>query len=352
MLSVLHSVLTQDCAKDWTTKCDHNQQPNYDADECSSPVAHRQFPHGLPTPPESVRALHLKDPTVVKWATFEDGRGNAERKECTTVPKEAQVWSNQDYFPISLSWEPPAAARAESSNFERPRKKTLRKTVSSGLKGPKSNQVVDHDGLLTAAMLQTIDRIGGIQVLEGLRDTIGELNVRAQKDRQSFNERCGQGIPKHLAGQPDSMRQLWLLKEELNLTEKNERIYRLRKRLTLAEFSYAYDSCALQYMENMSSPQRPRSRPGQRVSKTLMGREARNAQHKRAAMDHFVDLLFPGSLPSGKTKRATRKGGTVTRYAAARKIQNWRTTGLPWANIITRFGKGMLLLIPDEVSDE
>ncbi|KAG9767439.1 hypothetical protein KCU88_g7452, partial [Aureobasidium melanogenum] len=68
-------------------------------------------------------------------------------------------------------------------------------------------------------------------------------------------------------------------------------------------------------------------------------------------MDHFVNLLFPGALPTSKTKRTARKAGTVTRYAAARKIQNWRAAGQPWANIITRFGKGMLLLIPDEVSD-
>ncbi|KAJ9606048.1 hypothetical protein H2204_015733, partial [Knufia peltigerae] len=96
---------------------------------------------------------------------------------------------------------------------------------------------------------------------------------------------------------------------------------------------------------------RPRSRPGQRAPKMSTGRDARNSQHKRAAMDHFVNILFPSALPSSKAKRAARKGGMVTRYAAARKIQNWRATGQPWANIITRFGKGMLLLIPDEVSD-
>ena len=69
-------------------------------------------------------------------------------------------------------------------------------------------------------------------------------------------------------------------------------------------------------------------------------------------MSHFIDLLFPDALPNGRAKRAGRKVGTVTRYAARRKIQNWRATGKPWANIITRFGKGMLLLIPNEVSDE
>jgi hypothetical protein len=346
MLSVLQSVLTQDRTRHYG----HDQQRNYVADEHSNTETHGQFAHRPPTPPRSVRGLPPKDSPLVELTTVEGWHGNSEMKECKTVPKEAQLLSDQEYLPV-LSWEPPTDATAKGSGFKLPTKTMLPKTMGSGLKEPKSNRVADRDGLLTANMLQTIDRIGGIEVLEGLRDTIAALNVRAQQDRESFNKRCSQTIPKHLTDQPDSMRKLWLLKEELDLTKANEQIYRLRKRLTLAEFSHAYDACTLRYMEMKSSPQHPQSRPGQQVPKTLTGREARNSQHKRAAMDHFVNLLFPGALPSSKTKKAARKGGTVTRYAATRKIQNWRATGQPWANIITRFGKGMLLLIPDEVSD-
>ncbi|KIV92549.1 hypothetical protein, variant [Exophiala mesophila] len=347
MLSVLQSVLTQDEAPN----DGHDQPRNDDADEHSSTEPHGQFAHGLPTPPTSVRALRLEGSGVVELTAVEGGSGISEVNECKMVPKEAQRRSDQDHLPVLLSWGSPTDAMATGSDFKRPGKTSFQKTSHSRVKEPKSRQVARHDGLLTAAMLQTIDRIGEVQVLEGLRGTIAELEARAWQDSQTFNERGGQIIPKHLTDQPDSMRKLWLLKEELVLTESNEQIHRLRKRLTLAEFSHAYDACALRYMGMGGIPQRPRSRPGQRVPKTAIGREARNSQHKRAAMDHFVNLLFPGALPTSKTKRTARKAGTVTRYAAARKIQNWRAAGQPWANIITRFGKGMLLLIPDEVSD-
>ncbi|KAJ4517949.1 hypothetical protein HRR75_003170 [Exophiala dermatitidis] len=347
MLSVLQSVLTQDEAPN----DGHDQPRNDDADEHFSTEPHGQFAHGPPTPPTSVRGLRLDGSGVVELTGVEGGRGNGEVNVCKMVPNEAQRLSDHDHLPVLLSWGSPADAMATDSDFERPGNTSFQKTSRSHVKEPKSRQVARHDGLLTAAMLQTIDRIGELQVLEGLRGMITELKARAWQDRQTFNERGGQIIPKHLTDQPDSMRKLWLLKEELVLTEANEQIHRLRKRLTLAEFSHAYDACAMRYMGMEGKPQRPRPRPGQRVLKTAIGREARNAPHTRAAMDHFVNLLFPGALPASKTKRTARKAGTVTRYAAARKIQNWRAAGQPWANIITRFGKGMLLLIPDEVSD-
>ncbi|KIW36732.1 uncharacterized protein PV06_11028 [Exophiala oligosperma] len=348
ILSVLQSVLAQDCA----TNCGHDQEPSYDSNEHLSTGSHFQFANGLPTPPESVRAPHLEGFTAVKLPIVEGCQGNHDLKESTMASQEALSQSDQDELPIILSWIPTKDQMSKCSDFERSRKKTWRKTVSSGLKEPKSNRGVTHDGLLTAGMLQIIDRIGEARVLEGLRDTITELNVGSQKDWQSFDERCSERIPKHLTDQPDSIRQLWLLKEKLDLTEANEQISRLRKRLTLADFSQAYDLCASQYLNMKSGIRRPRSRPGQQDSKTPAGGEARNSQHKRAAMDHFVDLLFPNALPSGKTSKAARRRGAVTRYAAVRKIQNWRAAGQPWANIFKRFGKGILLLIPDEVSDE
>jgi hypothetical protein len=93
--------------------------------------------------------------------------------------------------------------------------------------------------------------------------------------------------------------------QELNLTEVNEQIHRLRKRLTFAEFSHTYDSCALRYVE-MKSLTRPRPGRGKVASMTMTVCEARNSRHNRSVMGHFIDLLFPGALPSGNTKRAGR----------------------------------------------
>ena len=40
------------------------------------------------------------------------------------------------------------------------------------------------------------------------------------------------------------------------------------------------------------------------------------------------------------------------RKAAIKKIQDWRRNGKPWSVIIRRFGIGVLLLLPKNLSDE
>ena len=40
------------------------------------------------------------------------------------------------------------------------------------------------------------------------------------------------------------------------------------------------------------------------------------------------------------------------RKAAMKKIQDWRRNGKPWSAMIRRFGTGVLLLLPKNLSDE
>jgi hypothetical protein len=210
-----------------------------------------------------------------------------------------------------------------------------------------------EERMAAAAILEKVDRIGEIDVLEGLRDTISELRTGADEDGLCSHEGINQIIPNHLENQPASTQKLWLLKEELNLNELDKQIHRFRKRLGLAEFFNTYIVCALRYVETK------RTAAIKQVAKNLRRRRdmktnpgARNSHPDRSVLSHFVDLLFPNTTISGKGKRVGRKKGELTRGAATRKIQNWRKTGKLWGHLIARFGKGILLLMPKEISDE
>lgn len=246
---------------------------------------------------------------------------------------------------------PKPTSRGEKRRLKRSRL-ISNEVMSTGLDRPEMDGLIS-DPVSAAAILEKVDSIGEISVLEGLRDTISDLRTGADGDGLCSHEEINQIIPHHLENQPDSTQKLWLLKEELNLNELDKQIHRFRKRLGLAEFFNTYVVCALRYVETK------RTAATEQVGKNLRrGHDvktnpgARNSHHHRSVLSHFVDLLFPNATVSGKGKRVGRKEGDLTRRAATQKIQNWRKTGKFWAHLIARFGKGILLLMPKEISDE
>jgi hypothetical protein len=94
---------------------------------------------------------------------------------------------------------------------------------------------------LPAAIGEKIDRIGGVAVLEELRDTISDLRLHTCPLPAVVQESALMK-PKRLRTGPPLAHKLLLLKEELELTELSEQIYRLRKRLALAEFFATYSA--------------------------------------------------------------------------------------------------------------
>ena len=247
---------------------------------------------------------------------------------------------------------PKPTSRGEKRRLKQLRKLISNEVMSTGFERPEMDDLIS-DPAPAAAILEKVDRIGEIDVLEGLRDTISDLRTGADGDGLCSHEGINQIIPNHLENQPASTQKLWLLKEELNLNKLDKQIHRLRKRLGLAEFFNTYVVCALRYVETK------RTAATEQVAKNLRrGRNvktnpgARNSHCDRSVLCHFVDLLFPNTTVSGKGKRVGRKKGELTRRAATRKVQNWRKAGKLWAHLIARFGKGILLLMPKEISDE
>jgi hypothetical protein len=274
------------------------------------------------------------------------------------LPSEGgQGRSPRDRVAILNGERPSTAIPKPTSRGEERRLKQLRKLISNEVMSTGFDRP-EVDGLIidpapAAAILEKVERIGEIDVLEGLRDTISDLRTGADGDGLCSHEGINQIIPNHLENQPVSTQKLWLLKEELNLNELDKQIHRFRKRLGLAEFFSTYDVCALRYAETKRTAATEqvakKLRRGYDV-KTNLG--ARNSYRDRSVLSHFVDLLFPNTIVSGKGERVGQKKGKLTRRAATRKIQNWRKTGKPWAHLIARFGKGILLLMPKEISDE
>jgi hypothetical protein len=200
---------------------------------------------------------------------------------------------------------------------------------------------------LPEVMHLKIGRIGSLDVLEDLKRTIKDLRTSGcplpKADQQP--------IPNHLEDQPFYTQRLWLLKEQLELVELNEQIFRLHKRLALAEFFNIYVAAQIDirilFREGKVNvpKQRTRKRGRKRDANSL---EAGNSHCNRMVLNRFIDLLFPNAIDSSK-KGPTERGWT--RRAAGQKIRNWRKAGKPWAHMVKRFGKGILLLLPQDLTD-
>jgi hypothetical protein len=67
-------------------------------------------------------------------------------------------------------------------------------------------------------------------------------------------------------------------------------------------------------------------------------------------INDFVDLLFPETInnPSQRALQRQRKA----RKEAKMTFKSWIQLGEPWAALIDRFGLGILVLIPKDLTDD
>lgn len=63
---------------------------------------------------------------------------------------------------------------------------------------------------------------------------------------------------------------------------------------------------------------------------------------KEIASQYFLELFFP----------PTNQECAVVRQQKLTKIQTWRQYGKPWAELVSEFGYGILLLVPMNLTDE
>ena len=105
-------------------------------------------------------------------------------------------------------------------------------------------------------------------------------------------------MPNHLRNQPSFAHKLWRLKEELELTELNEQIYRMRKRLALSKFFDTYTTAQAHARslrdENVATKQARKGRRRNRDSRA--DPVAPKARVATSVQNRFVDLLFSETI--------------------------------------------------------
>jgi hypothetical protein len=103
--------------------------------------------------------------------------------------------------------------------------------------------------------------------------------------------------------------------------------------------------------EQVATKQAVKKRRRNRNSR--IGPPARKARIATSVQNRFVDLLFPETANTGESLTTEDKARwELQRKSAVQKIQNWRKCGKPWSMLIKRFGQGILLMLPKDISDE
>jgi hypothetical protein len=98
-----------------------------------------------------------------------------------------------------------------------------------------------NESKLPAAIGKKIDRIKSIDMLEKLRDIISNLRFHTCPLLTVMQKSAFIKLNR-LRNLPSFTHKLLLLKEELELNELNEQIYKLRKKIALAEFFDTYSA--------------------------------------------------------------------------------------------------------------
>lgn len=112
----------------------------------------------------------------------------------------------------------------------------------------------------------------------------------------------------------------------------NEHLSRICHRRALADFYCAYRAAhAKSHVFLQELDRHPSQHPH--------GSQSRLLSKSGAIKERFTELVFCQSTG----ERDRKKDST--------RVNNWQKAGRPWFELINRFGTGILLLVPDEVTN-
>jgi hypothetical protein len=215
----------------------------------------------------------------------------------------------------------------------------------------KRGKQTPHASSQCGDLTQLAGRFGSVNVSEEMEETYAQLSEQAQShvlhnvSRQSdfstvFNIDPGQFI-----------RGLPMLRMRLEGHFLGEQMFRTRKRIDLTHFYNAY-------MVAQNNPDAFLKH----TAKEMFGNDgcivARRTSRKSSMVkQRFVDILFSGSpfckhesAVSGTCRGTANK--QKVRELFNQKVEDWRRSGKPWSEMISRFDYGILLLVPSELTDE
>ena len=210
-------------------------------------------------------------------------------------------------------------------------------------------------------MWDKASRAGRLEVMrEVLYDTISTLRARGEQGApdlsQEWHERGNGYFEDALLSCPSLASKFRYLKRFLEVTDAGEHLSKLRKRVILARF---YDG----YMNAMANPHNFLSlvQKEKLPTNVLAGANdppvRRRGRPRNPVHQRIIDLMFSNTILGSENVnteegRAIRVEKNLNRKAASRRILNWKVNGRPWSELVKRFGLGILLLLPTDLSDE
>jgi len=217
----------------------------------------------------------------------------------------------------------PVQEPSVSSNTGRAGKRNAAETSRSS----KTTQRTDNDPILSMArQIGHSDRNGEMQqMIQELRGGMDQALALAQPCPDAAIPSSEQDLARLFHVVPTVARQI----EESTVCEQ---LSRMRNRLALAEFYRAYRAAQDQPAEFLRVAERILPSPAAPST-------APNRTKRTEVKERFIDLVFDQS--NGKRNR--KKDST--------RVNDWQTLGRPWFDMISRFGNGVLLLIPSELTN-
>ena len=149
----------------------------------------------------------------------------------------------------------------------------------------------------------------------------------------------------------------------MEVSDAGEHLSKLRKRVALAQFYDRYAFARANSHELLPTVRSDRHLANAWSMKSKNRGSSHGLPPKRrsrppnAIHQRIVDLMFPGTIlgnenvttEEGRVKRAKKE---KNRNTASKRLTNWKASGKPWSQLIARFGLGILLLLPTDLSNE
>ena len=217
----------------------------------------------------------------------------------------------------------------------------------------RAQQVVAKTGREKRRKLSTSHRLSPVsdrtsrEPLEALINQIGQNNMMVdiqesarELETSSYNMRKPvRYLPSRTALHIDTpaariINAIPHLAREIEDSALNKRLSRIHHRIALSDFYCAYRTAHAQPCAFLKELDR---HPSQHIHQTQP--RNRNRNKRTEVKERFIELVFgPSSSQHDRKKHSTY-------------VNNWQKAGRPWFELIKRFGPGILLLMPEGVTN-